>query len=877
MDESVRDHLTQALAGRYTIERELGSGGMATVYLAQDVRHARRVAVKVLRRDLGMAIGSTRFLAEIRVTANLQHPNILPLLDSGEAGGFSYYVMPFVVGETLRERLTKTGALPILDAVKILSDVVDALAAAHSLGVVHRDIKPENVMLSGRHALVTDFGIAKAVTDATARNKATTEGVALGTPAYMAPEQAAADAHLDQRVDIYAVGALGYELLSGRAPFAGMTNQQILAAHVTQVPDPLMNRRPTCPPTLAALIMKCLEKRPEDRFQNADALFAELEKLATPTEGITPTKRVTERSRTARTHLAKLAIGAAITAVFLTGATYWLLLHRSKSNPFVLRDRVRLTATGTIINPAISPDGAELAYQVPDCQGGSCAYDVEVKLLGGAETQRPLRGASFVGRAIRWSTDRRNLIVEATIDGRSGAYLLPALGGAPHFITPFIADFWAGGDSIVFLQRNRLDSVLWLRFAGLDLVAHDSIRIVGPADRAIPNTVPGSQWIVAMLGLGPVVRFRAVSRDGTVGGEVVLRSLVRHRMSRDALWALVREDDANSLRKLVRIAFAPRTGRFSAHADTVNVGEVTHFDVTADGRRLVFDEGTSEYSAWAVNLEDAFKGDFNLDKRLFRATTPVVAWLSHDGEQVVLGRDENSSVGGDEVTVRPFEGGAEKSLAHSGVLIIAGDASPEPNSILMRTETPRGSEWMMTDLRSGARQNRVAVPPGAVFTALSAGGWAWLAPGGGVLNVQHSGEKEPRTFTLPSWFGKSSEGSLSASPDGQALSYFGSDSSENEMRLSILSLSTGKFTPWLTYVSLEAFGRWLPDGSILLLMEEPLGIYTVNRMRGPERKERLGNIPRPITGISISDDLRRAVIVTRDHHGDAWMSSVTPP
>src|SRR6266508_2477298 len=215
--------LRNALADRYRLERELGQGGMATVYLAEDVRHHRQVAVKVLRSELAATSGSDRFFREIEDAARLQHPHILPLLDSGEAHGFYYYVMPYVAGESLRERLARVGELPIHDAVRILVEVVDALAAAHAAGVVHRDIKPDNVMLSGRHALVMDFGVAKAVSEATGRNKLTTAGVALGTPAYMAPEQAAADPHLDHRVDIYAVGTMGYELLTGSPPFTGLT------------------------------------------------------------------------------------------------------------------------------------------------------------------------------------------------------------------------------------------------------------------------------------------------------------------------------------------------------------------------------------------------------------------------------------------------------------------------------------------------------------------------------------------------------------------------------------------------------------------------------------------------------------------------------
>ena len=280
--------LSTALADRYRIERELGQGGMATVYLAQDLKHDRQVAIKVLREDLGASIGGGRFLREIKIAAQLQHPHILPLLDSGEADGFLFFVMPFVKGQSLRERIAREGELPLHEAVRLLIEVVDALVEAHAHGVVHRDIKPDNVMLSGRHALVTDFGVAKAVSEATGRNAVTTAGVALGTPTYMSPEQAAADPHVDHRSDIYSVGVMGYEMLCGRPPFMGTTPQQVLAAHVTESPEPVAKRRPAISPALEQVVMTCLAKHAADRYQTAADLLAALEPLATPSTGITP-------------------------------------------------------------------------------------------------------------------------------------------------------------------------------------------------------------------------------------------------------------------------------------------------------------------------------------------------------------------------------------------------------------------------------------------------------------------------------------------------------------------------------------------------------------------------------------------------------------
>ena len=289
-DRSLQERLRRAMAARYPIERELGAGGMATVYLAEDRKHRRQVAVKVLRPELAAAVGTDRFLREIGIAARLHHPHILPLYDSGETEGFLYYVMPYIEGESLRGRLTREGKLPIPEVVQIAREVSDALAYAHAQGVVHRDIKPDNVMLSGRHALVMDFGVAKAVSEAAGANQLTTAGVSIGTPTYMAPEQAAGDPQIDGRADLYALGVLTYELLAGRPPFTGATPQAVLVAHMTQTPEPVTAHRPMIPPGLARVVMRCLAKNAEERWQSADDLLAQLESADTPGVGRPPTK-----------------------------------------------------------------------------------------------------------------------------------------------------------------------------------------------------------------------------------------------------------------------------------------------------------------------------------------------------------------------------------------------------------------------------------------------------------------------------------------------------------------------------------------------------------------------------------------------------------
>ena len=285
--------LRNSLADRYEVERELGRGGMATVYLARDLRHGRSVAIKVLDPSFGAAMSAERFLREISLTASLTHPHILPLHDSGEAAGQLYYVMPYAEGETLRARLSREGALSIREAMRLLRELADALAYAHGQGVVHRDLKPENVLLAGGHAIIADFGIARAVRRARATgtpqeahepaSPMTEAGLSLGTPAYMAPEQAAGGA-VDERTDLYALGLIAYEALTGVHPFNARTPQAMIAAHITETPPPVADHRRAVPPALAALVMRLLAKHPAERPANGAAVLVALEAahLSTP-------------------------------------------------------------------------------------------------------------------------------------------------------------------------------------------------------------------------------------------------------------------------------------------------------------------------------------------------------------------------------------------------------------------------------------------------------------------------------------------------------------------------------------------------------------------------------------------------------------------
>src|SRR5688572_25682343 len=347
--------LASALADRYRIERELGAGGMATVHLAEDVRHHRKVALKLLHPELSAVIGPERFLKEIELTANLQHPHILPLFDSGTADGQLFYVMPFVEGESLRGRLERERQLPIADAILIAREVADALHYAHERGVVHRDIKPENILLQGGHALVADFGIALAVQHAGGQ-RMTQTGLSLGTPHYMSPEQAMGDRTLDARSDIYALGAVTYEMLTGDPPFTGSSAQAIVAKVLTERPSPPSTMRDTVPAGVERAVHTALAKLPADRYPTAEAFGAALgatgyAEPAAPSSS-RPSSLVSRRTR------APLAAMTLVTALSLALAA-WAWLRRE--GPAAGTSRMTLLFEELYDDaeegPIISPDG----------------------------------------------------------------------------------------------------------------------------------------------------------------------------------------------------------------------------------------------------------------------------------------------------------------------------------------------------------------------------------------------------------------------------------------------------------------------------------------------------------------------------------------
>ena len=458
----VHARLSSALAGRYRLERELGVGGMATVYLAEDERHHRRVAIKVLHPELSAVLGTERFLKEIELTAGLQHPHILPLFDSGSADGLVFYVMPFVDGETLRARLDRERQLPVPDAVRIAQDVASALDYAHKRGVVHRDVKPENILLHEGRPMVADFGIALAVTEAGGR-RMTQTGLSLGTPQYMAPEQAMGEKTVDARADVFALGVVTYEMLAGEPPFTGPTMQAIVAKVLASAPVPLTELRKSVPDHVWEAVATALEKLPADRYASAERFAAALGDGTTVPQHVSGARTASKSARRPSAMRRALPWAAGLTAGALIGGAGAMRMKgvaggNADTTPaqtvrFLVTapDSLELQAVCCGLMMALSPDGRTLIYQarpVPrDSAAGALPQQLVVRDLGSlASTVLP---GSVGATSMSISPDGQQVAFVAT----QRLFRMPLHGGAVTEVSQLPTGFVSG---TTWLSNERI-------------------------------------------------------------------------------------------------------------------------------------------------------------------------------------------------------------------------------------------------------------------------------------------------------------------------------------------------------------------------------------------------------------------------------------
>ena len=608
------DHLRSALADRYTVERELGQGGMATVYLASDRKHDRPVAIKVLRPELGSALGAERFLREIRTTATLRHPNILPLYDSGatDAGpeGLLFYVMPLVEGESLRARLDRERQLPVDDALRITGEVAAALSYAHGRGIIHRDIKPENILLENGRAIVADFGIARAVT--TDSGTALTQtGLVLGTPVYMSPEQGMGESGLDGRSDQYALGCVLYEMLGGEPPYTGPTAMAIAAKRLLEPVPKIRTLRETVPEHVAAALNRALAKTPADRFADvgsfAQALVA-TEAVALP------------KTHTPRLRWRGLVSGLAAVVVLTTGALWFR--SRGQAAPFPTIGRTsQLTRDPALeLDPALSPDGSMIAY----AQGTATKLQVYVQPVAGGRPMALTTDSAGSFRAPTWSPDGRSIAFQ----GQDGVWVVPAGGGAPRRVAQIDTALMPLGSGSI----SAVTGLAWSRdgtrlaYTSVEPILNlasvapgsETVRLQTPAMPASPAWSPDGKWVALTVGNSPFIfgtgylgntGKSAIWLISTAGGPSVPVT-DGASLNQSPQWspdgrALYWISDRGGNRDVYRVRVA-RTGSPAGPAERLTTGLDAHsISLAANGSALAYSVFRTYSNIWSLPIPAA--------------------------------------------------------------------------------------------------------------------------------------------------------------------------------------------------------------------------------------------------------------------------------
>jgi len=591
------DRLVVALSDRYRLERELGQGGMATVYLAHDLKHDRKVALKVLKPELAAVLGAERFVVEIRTTAALQHPHILPLFDSGTADGFLYYVMPWVQGETLRTKLDRETQLGIDEAVRITTEVADALDYAHRQGVIHRDIKPENILLHDGRPMVADFGIALAVS-AAAGGRMTETGLSLGTPHYMSPEQATGERDITGRSDIYSLGSVLYEMLTGNPPHTGATAQQIIMKIVTEDAAPVTKLRKSVPPNVAAAVAKSLEKLPADRFDSARA-FADA--LGNPAFTTVRASSVGALNRSTRWKTG-LAVGLLVGAA---GGAFAARVWGPAPAPAEDRVREQLTFNGRSTRPAISPAGDFVAFVETACehaQYGACRSSLLVQEVGSTQARVLLRDALTLGTP-RWSHDGQVLVVQGRLDGdRQGLFAISRLTGTAQLIGPGGAyDTHATADSVLLVPVRQPGKGVAFVISLASGAIVDSVHLPFDWARDV-SWSPDARHIAAS---NPTNGITVVDRAGVQTGSLSISNRSTLRWSTDGRALLTFRTGAVREDELMRIPMT-RDGKPQGNTELVMsrvpMLYVGRFDLARRSGRLVLATGDAIGDIWSFDL-----------------------------------------------------------------------------------------------------------------------------------------------------------------------------------------------------------------------------------------------------------------------------------
>jgi len=774
------DRLSISLSDRYRLERELGQGGMATVYLAEDLKHARKVAIKVLHPELSAVIGGERFLSEIKTTAGLQHPHILGLIDSGEADGLLYYVMPFIEGETLRARLAREKQLPVDDAIRLTKEVASALEFAHKRGIVHRDIKPENILLQDGQALVADFGIALAVQQA-GGNRMTQTGMSLGTPAYMSPEQAMGEREIGARSDVYALGAMTYEMLTGEPPFTGPNSQAIVAKVLTEQPPLLRPKRPTVSPAVEHAVLTALQKLPADRFGSAKD-FAEALDGKGGTYAATVAMGATRPARPTRLTRPVMLAAAALIAT-AAGAAGWFSRSSTRAGaPDVIRASLDLGDSTTVraignARLAIAPSGQRVAFV--GANGGEVSLWVRDLNQTVARALPDTKGAfapffSPDGQSIGFFTlQNAQAVMKITsiAEGVTRTVLQDS-------IAPFGGGSWGDDGQIYFTHASRgLARVAASGGAVTHVSRPDSAA--GIQEHDYPDVLPGSRLAVVMLWKGSISSNHIGVVDLASGATTDLTEGSLARYAAPGFLAIGTADG-----RVLAARFDPRRGRLlgtpAAMLQDVqqeSTNGTVQFAVSATGT-IVYQQkaGSLDGLAWVARDGARTSVDSTLSGR-FESVA-----LSPDGTQIAVSRNESGST---QIWIKQLTTGAFSRLPFE-----AGDANrpawaPDGRRVaFLGTRDARRTAWVRR--ADGSDSAQAAIPANIKADEI------WFDPLGRYTLIRTEGTSAGTRQLWVFGTGKDSVGrrliqsrfdhyGIALSPDGQWLAYVSEESGTPEV------------------------------------------------------------------------------------------------
>ena len=867
----VLTRLFPALADRYRIEREIGSGGMATVYLARDLKHDRDVALKVLRPELGAVLGVDRFLNEIKISARLDHPHILTLIDSGAADGFLYYVMPLVRGESLRNKLDRERQLGLDEALDITKQITSALDYAHRQGVVHRDIKPENILIHEGEAVLTDFGIARAVKEA-GGSRLTETGLSLGTPQYMSPEQATGDREIDSRSDVYSMAAVVYEMLAGEPPHTGANVQAIIAKLLTERPTRLRVIRDTVPEGVDSAVAKALAKLPVDRYANAGD-FARA--LATP--GTAAPSRLSARSR----RWVPFAIGGAVATVAAIAAALVLAL-KPAAPP--LPDRVQLTLTGNAMAGSVSPDGTRLAFGEKQCdEAGRCTYQVVIQDTDGSSRLVLARNLGYIYKT-QWISEGRFLEFSGSYPpSRHGAFVISTLGGEPRYLGCCFFELVSGDTA--FLSVGSLPGAdrAWVR----RITVHD-----GQTVDSIPVHDPGAAYHVHALTYPDrlMVSVRKTSESAPelrlidFRGQVIDRvtpgygSLGRGFPSR---WVPSRKKlVVASQRELAGTEFDILTLGVTASGiereiDTVYSGLQLGngiFDITPDGERLSYYAGAVESSLWTIDVERTPPRRLAATQ-ILAPTTLLRGRISPAGDKILLARDVPGAGHTSQFSVIPRTGGAESQIPGTVGNLLDLEWSPDGAAIMYLHGIGGGKIRLVERDTAGTTPREVArldQSAATDFDPLPDGSVSIIPAERRSLSIIRRPGKRDATWRVPDWIGGIFH--VSHSPDAKSLVVEGKSQSQDSIVVATVDIETGRFTRIAMYDGQDPeHVTWLEDGSIMFVLRETRGTSALYRITPGRPAERLGALPHTRASFSVSNDGRHIAEFTFSDKNDVYV------